>query len=299
MAGRRQLVVVADDFGIGPETDRGILELGALGLVTSTVLLVNSPHAIGAVSAWNRAGRPVELGWHPALTLDRPILAPEKVPSLVDSSGRFHSLGRFLRNSILGLVRPAEVFAEFAAQHERFVELIGHPPLLVNSHQHASLFRPANIALHELLLMLPERPFVRRVREPWPLLAEIPGARIKRLVLNRRGRKQADNLERDGFPGCDWLLGTTDPRCATRPDFFESWLSRVPGQSVELMCHPGHLDRTLIGRDCEREDECLTRRPRELELLRRAEFRAAVRLAGFELVPASRIGREAAFAAAA
>ena len=65
MAGLRQLVVVADDFGIGPETDRGILELGAAGRVTSTVLLVNSPFAEPAIAAWNRAGRPIELGWHP------------------------------------------------------------------------------------------------------------------------------------------------------------------------------------------------------------------------------------------
>mgnify|MGYP000856861791 CR=1 FL=1 len=28
----RQLVIVADDFGIGPETDRGILELAAMAL---------------------------------------------------------------------------------------------------------------------------------------------------------------------------------------------------------------------------------------------------------------------------
>ena len=58
MARLRQLVVVADDFGIGPETDRGILELGAAGLVGSTVLLVNSPYAEAGVAAWNRAGRP-------------------------------------------------------------------------------------------------------------------------------------------------------------------------------------------------------------------------------------------------
>ena len=30
----RQLVVVADDFGIGPETNRGILELATVGRIT-------------------------------------------------------------------------------------------------------------------------------------------------------------------------------------------------------------------------------------------------------------------------
>src|SRR5437879_4469372 len=119
MARLRQLVVVADDFGIGPETDRGILEAAAGGRVTATVLLVNSPYAEAAVAAWNRAGRPIELGWHPNLTLDRPILPPERVPSLVDPSGSFHKLGRFLRNSLLGRIQPEEVYAELTAQIER------------------------------------------------------------------------------------------------------------------------------------------------------------------------------------
>src|SRR5262245_16556640 len=109
MLRQRFLVVVADDFVIGPETSRGIVELALEGRVTATVLLVNSPHAESAVSAWDRAGRPVELGWHPCLTLDRPILPPEQVPSLVDADGRFWSLTRFLARIATGRVRSADV----------------------------------------------------------------------------------------------------------------------------------------------------------------------------------------------
>src|SRR5437879_4950211 len=69
VTGKRSLIVTADDFGIGPATSLGILDLAVQGLVTGTVLLVNSPYAEQAVRAWNQAGRPVELGWHPALTL--------------------------------------------------------------------------------------------------------------------------------------------------------------------------------------------------------------------------------------
>src|SRR5262249_60479832 len=80
--GKRYLIVAADDFGIGPATSQGILDLAVLGRVTATVLLVNSPYAEPAVRAWRQAGQPVELGWHPCLTLDRPVLPPEIVPSL-------------------------------------------------------------------------------------------------------------------------------------------------------------------------------------------------------------------------
>src|SRR5690349_18375441 len=50
MDARRQLLVIADDFGIGPETSHAILDLGRRGRVGGTVLLVNSPHAAEAVA---------------------------------------------------------------------------------------------------------------------------------------------------------------------------------------------------------------------------------------------------------
>ena len=40
MDATRFLIVLADDFGIGPETSRGILELAARRIVTGTVLAV-------------------------------------------------------------------------------------------------------------------------------------------------------------------------------------------------------------------------------------------------------------------
>ncbi len=71
MEGTRYLIVNADDFGIGPDTSKSILELASAGLITSTVLLVNSPHAEEAVRRWRQMGRIVELGWHPCLTSAR------------------------------------------------------------------------------------------------------------------------------------------------------------------------------------------------------------------------------------
>ena len=73
MDAARFLIVTADDFGIGPATTRGILDLALAGKITSSVLLVNSPHAREAVQAWRHAGEPFEMGWHPCLTLDQPI----------------------------------------------------------------------------------------------------------------------------------------------------------------------------------------------------------------------------------
>src|SRR3954447_24189934 len=105
MTKSRFLVVTADDFGIGPDTSEGILALAARGLVTATVLLVNSPYAGAAVQSWRRAGIPLEVGWHPCLTLDGPVSAAGDVRSLVDDDGRFWPLGRFVRRLASGRIR--------------------------------------------------------------------------------------------------------------------------------------------------------------------------------------------------
>jgi predicted glycoside hydrolase/deacetylase ChbG (UPF0249 family) len=287
----RFLLVTADDFGIGPETSRGILELAARGAVTSTVLLVNAPLAAEAVALWRTAGRPLEVGWHPCLTIDRPLLPPEQVPSLVGPDGRFPRLGQLLKRLVLGRVRGGEVEAEFRAQYRRFVELTGFAPANVNAHHHVHVFRPVGDALARVLAEHHARPFVRRVVEPVRTLLRVPGARVKRAFLDRLGRRAARRQHAAGLPGNETLAGITDPPFVRAADFFGRWLAAARGRFVELSCHPGHLDMTLDGRDGTVADGHIHRRARELELLREPGFLAAVRSAGFELVTAAELVR--------
>src|SRR5271170_7251135 len=92
----RFLVVVADDYGIGPETSRAILELAGRGVVSGAVLLVNSPYAADDVRLWRQSGHRLELGWHPSLTLDPPIAPVARVPSLVGPDGCMWPLAQFV-----------------------------------------------------------------------------------------------------------------------------------------------------------------------------------------------------------
>jgi predicted glycoside hydrolase/deacetylase ChbG (UPF0249 family) len=294
LQGKRYLLVVADDFGIGPATSRGIVDLAARGRVTGTVLLVNSPHAEDAVRLWRQAGGCPELGWHPCLTLDAPVLPPGRVPSLVTPEGRFWPLGVFLRRLLLRRVRPDEVEAELRAQHRRVADLVGRPPGSLNGHHHIHVFPPLAGLLARLLARQRPPPYVRRVREPWKLLLTIPGARTKRAFLSCLGRRSSRGQARAGLPGNDWLAGITDPPWVADPLFLARWLTRLPGRVVELTCHPGHLDPTLVGRDCTAEDGQLLRRVREYQLLSHASFDAACRASGFTLVsPGELIGLHA------
>ena len=282
MGQSRAIVIVADDYGIGPETSRGILDLAKTGRLSATVLLVNTPTAESAVLAWRRAGEPLELGWHPNLTLDRPISEPSRVPSLVNRAGEFWKLNRFLVRASLGLIRAMDVATELQAQYDRFCYLVGHVPRLVNSHQHVALFGPVGIVLLKLLTRQTPRPYLRRIGEPISTLWCIPGARFKRIVLARRGRRFAQLSRGSGFPGCDVLAGITDPSCVVDQYFFARWLHRIPDNSVEFMCHPGYRDETLIDRDCS-AGPGIWRRVGELELMQRPDFASLVNLAGFHI----------------
>jgi chitin disaccharide deacetylase len=288
--GTRYLIVTADDFGIGPATTRGILDLAVEGRVTNSVLLVNSPYAGQAVQAWHRAGQPLELGWHPCLTLDWPIAPTGQVASLVDPAGRFWLLGAFLRRLITGRIRAAHIEKELRAQVSRFRDLVGRPPSVVNSHHHVQVFPPVGGILRQILReQRPVRPYIRRIREPWRTLFGVPGARVKRGFLSLLGRRGARLQARHGFPGNDWLAGITDPPCVADPRFLARWLTRMPGRVVELTCHPGYVDATLVGRDCTLGDGQLPRRCHEFRLLQQAAFSEACRRAGFVLVAPSEL----------
>ena len=282
MVADRAILFVADDYGIGPETSRGICELAKTGRLSATVLLVNTEYSEGAVKAWRRDGQPLELGWHPNLTLDRPVSDPEQIPSLVDKSGRFWTLNRFLLRACTGRINAEHVAIELQAQYDRFCQLVGHVPRLVNSHQHVAAFGAVGSVLLDILERQIPKPFVRRIGESFSTMWRVPGARFKRLVLSRRGQRLADESHRRGFPGCDVLAGITDPRCVFEEHFFPRWIDSLAGNSVEFMCHPGHLDETLIERDCPAGDG-VARRVREFQLMSRPDFAALVRFAGFRI----------------
>ena len=63
----------------------------------------------------------------------------------------------------------------------------------------------------------------------------------------------------------------------------------VSGNVVELTCHPGLLDATLIGRDCTADDGMMQRRVRELELLADPRLAEACRSAGFTVLRPSQL----------
>lgn len=287
----RRLVVIADDLGIGAETDRGILELATKRLVTGTVLLVNGPSAEKAVMLWRSLGQPCDLGWHPCLTIDRPVLPTRDVSTLVDRKGNFWHLNTFLARWALGMVDRDEVEQEWRAQLNQFRILTGLDPQLVNSHQHVGILTGINEPYLRILAEIQPNPWVRRVVEPVTTNRSPKGLALKRRFLSHYGKKQARYLDQAGYPGAHYLAGIANPESLQDSLFFQRCIQETPGDTVELMCHPGHHDLTLVGRDVSRPGPGLDRRPLEWTMLQDRHFLDTVRALGMEITRPSWIGR--------
>jgi predicted glycoside hydrolase/deacetylase ChbG (UPF0249 family) len=279
----RSLLVIADDFGIGPEVSRGILELMSLGSVTGTVLIVNSPNAESAAKRWSLAGQPGEMGWHPNLTMDEPVSPAGQVPSLLTHGRKLAPLSKLLLRMATGRVKYQELVRELDAQYQRYCDLVGTGPALINGHKHIHIFPMVSRALTEVLRRWKVRPYVRRVVEPLACLRRIRGARLKRTFLSTLGTAAAKRQARAGFAGNDYLAGITDPAWVHDPEFYARWLAYIPGNVVEMAVHPGHHDETLLGRDCTATDGQIERRVAEQRLLADPEFLRACRRLGFTL----------------
>lgn len=130
----RRLIINADDLGLCPERDAGILQLFSCGAITSASLLVQGECAKAAAAAAVAAGLP--LGLHLNLSEGRPA-ASSPTNTLTDASGTLR--GKFgLRAALAaGLVDADDLAREIRAQFEAFIALAGALPSHVDGHHHS------------------------------------------------------------------------------------------------------------------------------------------------------------------
>ena len=128
----KYLVVNADDFGLSPGVNRGIVETHERGIVTSASLMVR-PAAAGEAAAYARGRPALSLGLHVDLG------------EWVYRGGAWSAL-----YEVVDVNDPAAVREEVSRQFDRFCDLFGGPPTHVDSHQHVHRSEPARSVLAEL-----------------------------------------------------------------------------------------------------------------------------------------------------
>jgi len=134
----RLLIVNADDLGLHEDINRGIHIGHSEGIVTSTSL-------VACGEAFNHASTVIEdcpeldVGVHLTLVEERPLCAPNEIPTLVGRDGRFLPTYRHVAaRAVSGSISADDVIRELRAQIERVIS-IGRQPSHLDSHQHIHL----------------------------------------------------------------------------------------------------------------------------------------------------------------
>jgi len=128
----RSLVVNADDFGLTVGVNNGILDAHDGGILTSASVFANAPATADAIGC--ARVRP---------SLDgRPMLPPNRVPTLVEDDGRFRASWKpFIVACLRGRVKYEEVERELSAQIERLYSE-GIRLTHLDAHKHVHAFPP-------------------------------------------------------------------------------------------------------------------------------------------------------------
>ena len=128
------LIMNADDLGLTPGCNQGIIKALTQGIVTDTTLLVNTNYTQDAVEQLKQHNIN-KVGLHLNLTFGQPLLSRQEVPSLVDEQGHF----RRKAAEAVTYMKPAEIKRELIAQVEKFQE-IGLGLTHLDSHHHVHTY---------------------------------------------------------------------------------------------------------------------------------------------------------------
>lgn len=158
----KQLIVNADDFGLHPLINAGIIKGHQEGFITSTSLMPSAPCWQEAVRLAKENPR-LGIGVHLTLVGGVPSVLPkEQVSSLLDDDGFFlPDYVAFAKRYYGGAVKRSELEAELRAQLERALSC-GVNITHIDSHQHTHVLPGIN----SLVLKLSNEYNIIRVRIP-------------------------------------------------------------------------------------------------------------------------------------
>lgn len=243
----RKLIINADDLGLTPGCNAGIVRGLNAGVVSDTTLMVNTDHTAAAVALLKENGIKAA-GLHLNLTYGCPLLPAVSVPSIVDDSGRFRRPAEAAANA----VNPAEAARELAAQAEKFLAT-GLSLSHLDSHHH----------IHG-----------------YPVLIDIVIDLARRLgvPLRQTGPAVRQRITAAGLACPDAFSTAFYGAGANRENFKAIVVSHRNG-ILEIMCHPA-ADDGLLAKVSSYSGE----RQRELAILTDPAIKDFLREQGIELV---------------
>jgi len=269
--------VNADDFGLTSGVNRAVMELFEKHLLTSATLMARAAateEAIGLALKMPLLG----IGCHIVLVDGEPAMPAGEIPGLANrKTGQFHANpGSFLRQLLLGGIRPSEIEAEAAAQIA-LLQARGLTLTHIDTHKHLHMFP----AVLRPLLRAARAAGIRAVRNPfepaWSRRATPAASLLRRIevgMLRQLEPAFRRIVTEEGFSTTDGALGvlatgTLDEETLRR------LLGSIPAGTWELVTHPGYNDDDLAR---------VHTRLRQSSETERQALLASVRIEGPELI---------------
>jgi hopanoid biosynthesis associated protein HpnK len=231
------LIVTADDFGAAPEVNEAVERAHRDGILSAASLMVAGPAAADAV-ARARAMPSLRVGLHLVLVEGRPVLPPEHVPALVDSTGHFRTqmaragAAMFFLPSVRAQLK-AEIEAQFAAFAATGLAL-DH----VNAHKHFHL-HPTIAGLMVEGARAHGAQGARVPLEPQDVLARIEPHKPSGVVALTApfARALRSRFRRAGIAAPDQVFGLAWSGAMTAPRL-KGLLENLPEGLTEIYTHP-------------------------------------------------------------
>ena len=137
-----KLLIQSDDYGITKAVSLGIIEAIKNGLVRNTGLFVNMPWVEEVIELIKPYLDQIAFGLDLNISTGPSVLKKTEIPSLVLENGNFltSSMNRSLDNEDNNFdhVIYDEVYKEFEAQIQKFIDLVGKKPNYLHAHAYST-----------------------------------------------------------------------------------------------------------------------------------------------------------------
>ena len=232
----KKLIVNADDFGLTESINRGIIRSFRDGILTSASIMANGESFEDAVRL-QKNHPSLGVGAHLVLVEEKPVLPPERVPSLVSNAQRLHkNYKEFLKRLVLGKISMVDVEKELRAQVEKIREA-GVTITHVDSHQHLHVFPP----ILNVVIRIARDYGIPWIRNSYDEVVPLTPGQLGLAFFARRGKR---TMLKSKINTTDYFYGTGFSGSLTEKDLVDT-LPRLEDGISEIMCHPGEEDKRL------------------------------------------------------
>ena len=231
----RNLIINADDFNSDEERNRGILEAGEKGIVTSVSVIANLPFHAESVSKL-KAVFGSRIGVHLNLTKGVPIT--RRATTLVDENNQFFKKKNAWRRALMHQYELKEIEEEFAAQISRLREL-GITPDHLDGNNHFHVFP----RIAEVVARLARDFDIKKIRMPLEKF-QSPGhyfqpKAFKKYFFGLLAKRAFFVFKSFGLFFPEHFAGIQFPRIS-EIESLRKFFRKLPSGTNELMCHPGY-----------------------------------------------------------